>query len=79
MGIDRFIDWELPDVVSTYSRGLVYSYREGADWKLDNRKFVYRPNYRVGIFHQEPNLLDCLDHDIIKNHCIWNHQPNQSK
>lgn len=69
-GIDRFIDWELPDVVSTYPKNIVYSYREGAEWNIDNEPFKYRPEYSVCIFHQEPNITDCLDHEVVKRFWI---------
>ena len=64
-GIDRYIDWEFPYIVNCYDRNLVYSYREGADWHTDTEKFVYRKNYNVCIFHQEPNITDCLNHPVV--------------
>jgi len=64
-GIDRYIDWEFPYIVNNFDRGLVYSYREGADWHTDTEQFIYRKDYHVCIFHQEPNITDCLDHPVV--------------
>ena len=64
-GIDRYMDWEFPYLIKHYSKELVYSYREGADWYTDTEPFTYRKNYHVCIFHQEPNITDCLDHPIV--------------
>ena len=64
-GIDRYMDWEFPYLIEHYGRELVYSYREGADWYTDTEPFTYRKNYHVCIFHQEPNITDCLDHPVV--------------
>tara|TARA_B100000809_G_C15124168_1_gene525507 strand:- start:2461 stop:3078 length:618 start_codon:yes stop_codon:yes gene_type:complete len=64
-GIDRYMDWEFPYLINSYDRNLVYSYREGADWYTDTEPFTYRKNYHVCIFHQEPNITDCLDHPVV--------------
>ena len=64
-GIDRYMDWEFPYLINSYDRNLVYSYREGADWYTDTEQFIYRKDYHVCIFHQEPNITDCLDHPVV--------------
>ena len=67
-GIDRFLYHETRH--DTFETGKIYSYRYGAHWQLDNEKFKYRPNYSVALFHQKPEIHDCLDHKIIKDNWI---------
>ena len=36
----------------------------------DNEKFKYRKEYSVALFHQKPEIHDCLEHDIVKDNWI---------
>ena len=67
-GDDRFLTHETE--YETFNTNLIYSYRDGAHWQTDNEKFKYRPNYSVALFHQKPEIHDCLDHDIVKDNWI---------
>lgn len=67
-GDDRFLAHETK--YDTFDSGLVYSYRAGAHWKNDNASFKYRPDYSVALFHQKPEIHECLDHEITKEHWI---------
>ena len=67
-GDDRFLTHETE--YKTFNTSLIYSYRDGAHWQTDNEKFKYRPNYSVALFHQKPEIHDCLDHKIIKDNWI---------
>lgn len=63
-GVDRFLQHErIP--IDTFPDGSVYSYRRGADYKLDFAPFMFRPNYSVALFHQYPKQTDVKDHYII--------------
>ena len=33
-------------------------------------KFKYRKDYSIALFHQKPEIHDCLDHDIVKENWI---------
>ena len=67
-GDDRFLYHETRH--DTFEPGKIYSYRDGAHWKNDNEKFKYRKDYSVALFHQKPEIHDCLDHKIIKDNWI---------
>ena len=63
-GDDRFLYHETKH--NTFDAGKIYSYRDGAHWQNDNKKYYYRKNYSVALFHQQPEIHECLDHDIVK-------------
>ena len=67
-GDDRFLYHETRH--DTFEPGKIYSYRDGAHWKNDNEKFKYRKDYSVALFHQKPEIHDCLDHEIVKDNWI---------
>tara|TARA_B110000858_G_C17796889_1_gene472941 strand:- start:104 stop:754 length:651 start_codon:yes stop_codon:yes gene_type:complete len=67
-GDDRFLSHET--TFKTFDTDIIYSYRDGAHWQFDNTNFKYRPEYSVALFHQKPEIHDCLDHDIIKDNWI---------
>jgi hypothetical protein len=50
---DRWMHWQNVKY-ETYQRGLCYSYIQGSDFYLDNEPELYRPDYHVCIFHQDP-------------------------
>ena len=62
--------WSDETEYETFNTNLIYSYRDGAHWQTDNEKFKYRLNYSVALFHQKPEIHDCLDHKIIKDNWI---------
>ena len=63
-GDDRFLYHETKH--NTFDTNIIYSYRDGAQWENDNEQFKYRKEYSVALFHQKPEIMDCLDHDIVK-------------
>ena len=65
---ERFITHETE--YETIDTNLIYSYRDGAHWQTDSEKFKYRPDYSVALFHQKPEIHDCLDHKIVKDNWI---------
>lgn len=67
-GDDRFLTHETRH--DTFDTDKIYSYRDGAHWQNDNEKFKYRKDYSVALFHQKPEIHDCLDHDIVKDNWI---------
>jgi len=67
-GDDRFLYHETRH--DTFDTGKIYSYRDGAHWQNDNDKFKYRRDYSVALFHQKPEIHDCLDHEIVKENWI---------
>ena len=67
-GDDRFLSHET--TFETFDTNIIYSYRDGAHYKNDNTNFKYRPDYSVALFHQKPEIHDCLDHDIVKENWI---------
>ena len=71
-GDDRFLTHETePKTFPTKKRPpIIYSYRDGAHYDDDNESFKYRKEYSVALFHQKPEIHDCLDHDIVKENWI---------
>ena len=67
-GDDRFLYHETKH--DTFDNGIVYSYRDGANWLDDNEKFKYRKNYSVALFHQKPEIHECLDHEIVRENWL---------
>lgn len=67
-GDDRFLYHET--IHETFDIGSIYSYRDGAHWQYDNEKFKYRKEFSVALFHQEPDIQDCLEHDIVKDNWL---------
>jgi hypothetical protein len=63
-GDDRFLYHETKH--KTFDTNIIYSYRDGAHWETDNEKFKYRKEYSVALFHQQPEIHDCIDHNIVK-------------
>jgi len=59
-GDDRYLHHE--HEYQTYEDGLIYSYR--------NSNFQIKEDYAVALFHDEPKMTDCLDHDIVKRYWI---------
>ena len=45
-----------------FTRPKIYSY------KTDG--FKYQPKKSVALFHGEPKITDCLDHEVVRKH--WN-------
>lgn len=65
-GIDRFL-WHEKLKVNVLPEGLVYSYRRGASLK-DDKKFEFRKDYVICLFHQYPKQTDLLDNDFVKEY-----------
>ena len=63
-GDDRFLFHETKH--KTFNEKIIYSYRDGAHWKDDNDKFKYRKEYSIALFHQEPEIHDCIEHSIVR-------------
>lgn len=63
-GDDRFLYHETKH--KTFNTNIIYSYRDGAHWETDKEKFKYRKEYSIALFHQQPEIHDCLDHSIVK-------------
>tara|TARA_B100000131_G_scaffold321686_1_gene373252 strand:+ start:21320 stop:21967 length:648 start_codon:yes stop_codon:yes gene_type:complete len=58
-GDDRYLHHE--HQYKTYEKeDLIYSYK--------NSNFEFNPNCSVALFHGEPEIHDCLDHKIVKEH-----------
>lgn len=67
-GVDRFL-WHEKQPVDTLPRGVVYSYRRGADL-CDSIGFKYRPIYNVCIFHGHPKQTDVPDDMFVKEYWV---------
>jgi alpha-N-acetylglucosamine transferase len=67
-GIDRFF-WHEKIKVNEIPPNIAYSYREGATLK-DNTPFLFRPEYSVCIFNQQPKV-EALPSDSCLQR-IWN-------
>lgn len=59
-GDDRYLHHE--HNYDLFQEGMVYSYR--------NNNFKIKNDFAVALFHQEPEIHDCLDHDIVKDNWI---------
>lgn len=59
-GDDRYLHHE--HEYKTFDEGLIYSYR--------NNNFNIKLDHSVALFHQKPEIHDCLDHQIVKDHWI---------
>ena len=59
-GDDRYLHHEHD--YKTFEDGIVYSYR--------NNGLEINEDYSVALFHQKPEIHECLDHDIVINHWL---------
>ncbi len=57
-GDDRYLHHEHD--YNLFEEGMVYSYR--------NNNFRIKNDHAVALFHQKPEIHECLDHDIVKDH-----------
>jgi hypothetical protein len=60
-GDDRYLHHE-HDYKTYEAKDKIYSY------KTD--RFKYQPDKSVALFHGEPKITDCLDHEVVRRH--WN-------
>lgn len=67
VGDDRYV--QHVGHAQSYDCGLVYSYRDGADWYGDTEPFKYRKDWSVALFHGKPNIHECWDHEIVRENC----------
>tara|TARA_B100000085_G_C18478665_1_gene486302 strand:- start:740 stop:1084 length:345 start_codon:yes stop_codon:yes gene_type:complete len=57
-GDDRYLHHE--HVYNLFEEGMIYSYR--------NNNFRIKNDHAIALFHQKPEIHECLDHDIVKDH-----------
>jgi hypothetical protein len=59
-GDDRYLHHE--HEYKVFEDGLIYSYR--------CNNFKIKEDYSVAMFHQKPEIHECLEHDIVKQHWL---------
>ncbi len=59
-GDDRYLHHE--HAYNSFDNGIIYSYK--------NNRFKIKEDYSVALFHQKPEIHECLEHDIVKEYWI---------
>ena len=59
-GDDRYLHHEHD--YKTFEDGLIYSYK--------NNRYKIKEDYSVALFHQKPEIHECLDHSIVMDHWV---------